>query len=127
MESAAARKCWWRPKPCCCRKPSGPVITLPESAVLDTLLQNFTLSVSSLNRYLRCPIEFYYVDVLHIPETESEYGVFGQAIHGTLQQFLLKKIAKGQRFPTEETLVKSAPPRWSGGGASSTSRCTPNA
>lgn len=85
---------------------SHPLITLPESAVLDKLLQDFTLSVSSLNRYLRCPIAFYYVDVLHIPETESEYGVFGQAIHAALQQFLLKKIARGQLFPTAETLVK---------------------
>ena len=106
VESAAAPEVLVAAQTLLLSEAERPVITLPESAVLDTLLQNFTLSVSSLNRYLRCPIAFYYVDVLHIPETESEYGVFGQAIHGALQQFLLKKIAKGQRFPTEETLLK---------------------
>lgn len=83
-----------------------PVITLPETAALDALLRDFTLSVSSLNRFLRCPLAFYYVDLLRIPETESEYGVFGQAIHAALQQFFLKKTAKGQLFPTAETLTK---------------------
>lgn len=83
-----------------------PRIALPEPEVLNGLLQDFVLSVSSLNRYLRCPLAFYYVDLLRIPETESEYGVFGQAMHQALQQFLLKKTAKGQMFPSEETLVK---------------------
>ena len=74
-----------------------PVITLPESALLDELLRTFTLSVRSLNRYLRCPLAFYYTDLLHIPETRSQAASFGEAVHGTLQQFFLKMKTEGQQ------------------------------
>jgi DNA helicase II / ATP-dependent DNA helicase PcrA len=87
-------------------EPERPVIRLPESAALDERLANFALSVSSMNRYLRCPLAFYYVDLLEVPETESEYGVFGQAMHAALQQFFLKKMPKGQLFPSAEVLQK---------------------
>lgn len=88
------------------REAAMPVVTLPESAVLDVLLDNFSLSVSNMNRYLRCPLAFYYVDVLKVPETESEHGVFGQAMHATLQQFFIKKMVRGQLFPTDITLQR---------------------
>jgi DNA helicase-2/ATP-dependent DNA helicase PcrA len=88
------------------REAAVPVVTLPESAVLDALMDNFALTVSNMNRYLRCPLAFYYVDVLKVPETESEHGVFGQAMHAALQQFFLKKMVKGQLFPTDITLQR---------------------
>ena len=75
---------------------SQPVITLPEPALLDDLLRNFTLSVRSLNRYLRCPLAFYYTDLLRIPETMSEAANFGEAMHSTMQQFFLKMKTEGQ-------------------------------
>ncbi len=82
-----------------------PVITLPEPALLDDLLHNFTLSVRSLNRYLRCPLAFYYTDLLRIPETMSEAATFGEAVHGVLQQFFLKMKTEGQyRFGTAAEL-----------------------
>lgn len=86
--------------------PARPVILLPEEAVLQGLMERFSLSVSSMNRYLRCPLAFYYTDFLKVPETESEHGVFGQAVHAALQQFFLKKMVKGQLFPTDQTLQR---------------------
>ena len=83
-----------------------PVITLPEDHVIDTLLGRFVMNPTSLNRFLRCPLAFYYEDLLRIPTTPSEYAAYGQAIHGVLQQFFLKKAPKGQYFPDAEVLVK---------------------
>ncbi len=82
-----------------------PAISLPEPALIDELLRDFTLSVSSLNRFLRCPLAFYYTDLLKIPETESEYGIYGQVMHSALQQFFQKKTDPGQLFPAVETLL----------------------
>ncbi len=86
---------------------AAPVITLPEEGLQDELLAGLTLSVTSLNRFLRCPLAFYYQDVLRLPESSSEAAAFGQAMHGALQQFFLHmKADKQQRFPTAEGLLK---------------------
>jgi DNA helicase-2/ATP-dependent DNA helicase PcrA len=88
-------------------EPEQPIITLPESALLDELLANFSLSVTALNRYLRCPLAFYYEDLLKIPGATSEAAAFGTAMHGALQQFLLKmKSHKKMEWPSPENLQK---------------------
>jgi DNA helicase-2/ATP-dependent DNA helicase PcrA len=84
-----------------------PVITLPEDAVLAQLIDNYDLSITALNRYLRCPLAFYYQDVLRIPENMSEAAAFGQAMHEALRQYFLKmKADPKQEFPGAETLQR---------------------
>ncbi|MBC7774491.1 MAG: ATP-dependent helicase [Phycisphaerae bacterium] len=84
-----------------------PVISLPEPALLDTLLADFTLSITALNRYLRCPLAFYYEDVLKVPAATSEAAAFGLAMHGALQQFLLKmKSHKKFEWPSADALAR---------------------
>ena len=84
-----------------------PAITLPEPVLLDELLSGLNLSVTSLNRYLRCPLAFYYEDLLKIPGSTSEAAAFGNAMHGALQQFLLKmKNHKKMEWPAPEQLQR---------------------
>ncbi|MDO8369101.1 MAG: ATP-dependent DNA helicase [Saprospiraceae bacterium] len=84
-----------------------PVVTLPTSAVLDAFLTDFTLSITALNRYLRCPLAFYYEDVLKVPGATSEAAAFGSAMHAALQQFLMKmKSHKKYEWPSAEALSK---------------------
>ena len=81
-------------------EPIKPVIALPEEAVLDELLKDYTLSITALNRYLRCPIAFYYADLLRIPETMREAAAYGQAIHEALRHYFLRmKADPKQEFP----------------------------
>lgn len=88
-------------------EPEKPVVTLPEKALLDDLLQHFTLSITALNRYIRCPLAFYYEDLLGVPYAMSEAAAFGEAMHETLRQFFLKiKQEKPDKAPGEEALVK---------------------
>ena len=84
-----------------------PVITFPESALLDELLAEFSLSITALNRYLRCPLAFYYEDLLKIPAATSESAAFGIAMHSTLQQFAMKmKTDKKMQWPSVDTLLR---------------------
>ena len=88
-------------------EPAQPVITLPEAALLDELLAHFSLSITALNRYLRCPLAFYYEDLLNIPAATSEAAAFGTAMHGALQAFTLKmKADKKMQWPTAEALLR---------------------
>ncbi len=84
-----------------------PVVTLPEPLVLDSLLADFSLSITALNRYLRCPLAFYYEDVLKVPGGTSEAAAYGLAMHGTLQQFVLKMKSHPKfEWPNAEALLK---------------------
>jgi DNA helicase-2/ATP-dependent DNA helicase PcrA len=84
-----------------------PVILLPEAAVVDALLDQFSLSVTALNRYLRCPLAFWYEDMLKVPGAMSEAAAYGIAMHGALQRFFLKmKSDKQYQWPSAESLAK---------------------
>lgn len=86
---------------------SAPVIQLPDPVLLESRLAHFSLSITAFNRYLRCPLAFYYEDVLKVPGTTSEAAAFGLAIHGALQQFVLKmKGHKKLEWPGAEALSK---------------------
>ncbi len=86
--------------------PPRPTVTLPEGAVLDDLLEKFVLSPTSFNRYLRCPLAFYYQDVLCVPDFSSENAAFGQAMHRALQLYFLQmKKTPGREFPPENILT----------------------
>ncbi|MBX2893612.1 MAG: ATP-dependent helicase [Saprospiraceae bacterium] len=88
-------------------EPTRPVVTLPEPTLLDELLAHFSLSITAFNRYLRCPLAFYYEDLLKVPGTSSEAAAFGMAMHGALQQFLLKmKNHKKMEWPSPENLQR---------------------
>ncbi len=71
-----------------------------EKVVIDGLLENFSLSVSGLNRYLKCPVGFFYEKVLRAPSLQSEAATYGNAAHNALQRlFERMKQSKDKTFP----------------------------
>ena len=63
--------------------PEAPAL---EAAVVDELLRDFSLSVSALNQYLRCPLSFFYEHILRAPTLMSPAAAYGLAIHRALQR-----------------------------------------
>jgi DNA helicase II / ATP-dependent DNA helicase PcrA len=53
-----------------------PEIELLDKNVLDLLLQNYSLSATHLNSYLRCQINFY----LRVSSAKNETACFGTAV-----------------------------------------------
>ncbi|MBK8703552.1 MAG: ATP-dependent helicase [Saprospiraceae bacterium] len=77
-----------------------------EKAEIDALLEGFTLSVSALNRFLRCPLSFYYENVLRTPVLQSEAASYGIAVHQALQRVFDRMTASyDKHFPQEEEFV----------------------
>lgn len=82
---------------------------IPESdkARIDELLANFTMSISSLNQFIRCPLSFYYEKILRIPTTSSEAAAYGTAMHYALQKLFDKmRFSKTKEFPNGEAFLK---------------------
>ena len=85
---AAAQQHWLAPAPA-----PAPI---PSPALLRELLADFTLSATTLNAYLRCPIGCYYEQLLQVPGLRTEPLLFGSAIHEALEQH----FRQSQRHPT---------------------------
>lgn len=59
---------------------------------LNKFTENYSLSVTHLNQYLKCKLSFYYDKVLRVPTAKSHFMGFGSAIHQTLEEWF--KAAK---------------------------------
>lgn len=82
-----------------------PQIELVDKNYLDSLLQNYSLSVTHLNNYLDCPIKFYYQNLIRVPAAKGESMAFGSAVHSTLQALFEQMKAQGNIFPPKEKMM----------------------
>ena len=62
-------------------------IELIDRDIIDKVLDGFTMSVTSLNKYLTCPLTFYFENILRVPGARSIHMGFGSAVHYALELF----------------------------------------
>ncbi|MBL4655172.1 MAG: ATP-dependent helicase [Bacteroidia bacterium] len=80
-----------------------PVLKLLDHEFIASLLEKYTMSVTHLNKYLRCPIAFYFENIVKVPIAKSEYMEFGSAVHYALEQLFSKMKESGNgTFPTRD-------------------------
>lgn len=72
---------------------------------IDRELQQFTLSATSLTKFLHCPLTFYYENVLKAPFQKNDALAFGSAIHGALERLFLEMKANHGEFPDKEFVI----------------------
>lgn len=78
-----------------------------DKTVVNQLLEDFRLSISSLNTYLACPLSFFYQYVLKIPTLQSEAASYGEAMHRALQLYYETMLnRKNKTFPSLSQLLK---------------------
>ncbi|RYD53318.1 MAG: PD-(D/E)XK nuclease family protein [Sphingobacteriales bacterium] len=79
-------------------------IDLPEGALYKGYLRQMALSVSTLNKFLRCPLQFYYENILKVVTTEPVYFTFGKVMHTVLEEAFRFRKAQGV-WPTLEAVL----------------------
>lgn len=62
-------------------------VQLIDHELIEKILQNFRISATSLNKYLRCKLTFYFETILRVPMARSASMGFGNAIHHALEQY----------------------------------------
>ncbi|MBS1783302.1 MAG: ATP-dependent helicase [Bacteroidetes bacterium] len=78
-------------------------LIMPKRSLIEQRLENFALSASTLNLYLRCPVSFYYDHILRVPEAKSDALSFGIAMHYALEQLFKKMMVDtNKEFPSVE-------------------------
>jgi DNA helicase II / ATP-dependent DNA helicase PcrA len=90
---------------------AAPEIARIEEDFMTRILEKFVMNVTALNNYLRCPLEFYFKNLIRIPSPKNEATEFGSAVHYALQRLFEKmKSIKPEQFPSKEELVEDY--RW---------------
>ncbi len=69
-----------------------PLISLFDTNYINKKLESFTLSVTALNNYLDCPLNFYFQNLVRVPASKSESMTFGTCIHYALQKLFDKML-----------------------------------
>ncbi len=84
-----------------------PSLPLVDAELINASLKNFRMSVTSLNKYLKCPISFYFETIIRVPQARNMYMGFGSAVHHALEYFFKEMTASEQKkFPTKERLIE---------------------
>ncbi|MCB0633681.1 MAG: ATP-dependent DNA helicase [Saprospiraceae bacterium] len=84
-----------------------PRLSAQDPKLIATALEGFSLSVSAMNRYLRCPLAFYYQHVLRVPVLQSEAASYGLAMHNALERlFEQLQLSKDKHFASEAQFIQ---------------------
>ncbi len=83
-----------------------PAIAQLEADFIQPKLEKFSMNVTALNNYLKCPLHFYYNSLIRVPSGKSEATTFGSAIHDALNKLFIKMQQAGNIFPDKQTLVE---------------------
>ncbi|MEI8279696.1 MAG: ATP-dependent DNA helicase [Bacteroidota bacterium] len=82
-------------------------IELANHQNIEKVLQALTMSYTTLSKYLRCPLTFYYEQILKVPFLKSDALAFGSAVHYALERMF--KLMKEQHgvFPSKEEVISA--------------------
>ncbi|HTQ29125.1 MAG TPA: ATP-dependent DNA helicase [Puia sp.] len=83
----------------------APEMERSEAEFIDRILEKFVMNVTALNNYLKCPLEFYFKNLVRIPSPKNEATEFGSAVHYALEQLFRKMQASQEQFPARETFL----------------------
>jgi DNA helicase-2/ATP-dependent DNA helicase PcrA len=83
----------------------APEVAPLDDSLTERLVNGFVMNVSALNSYLRCPLDFYFTQVVRIPSPKNEAAEFGSAVHHALEQLFKKMQDNDRQFPSVDTFI----------------------
>lgn len=84
----------------------APEIDKIEEDFISRILDKFVMNVTALNNYLKCPLEFYFKNLIRIPSPKNEATEFGSAVHYALEKLFRKmQDEKKDRFESKEEFI----------------------
>lgn len=77
--------------------PTETKTSLFDNEFVDELLEKYSLSVTHLNNYLKCPTAFYFNNIIRVPAPLSEAMTFGSAVHHALEMLFKNMNAQTEK------------------------------
>ncbi len=67
-----------------------PKVSISNREYIKDLFLEQGLAVTALNNYLACPWQYFFVNLIRLPQSQTKYQIYGTAVHSTLQSFFNK-------------------------------------
>lgn len=84
----------------------APEIEKIEESFIQPILEKFVMNVTALNNYLKCPLEFYFKNLIRIPSPKNEATEFGSSVHYALEQLFRKmQDSKTDTFHSKQQFI----------------------
>ncbi len=84
----------------------APEIEKIEESFIQPILEKFVMNVTALNNYLKCPLEFYFKNLIRIPSPKNEATEFGSSVHYALEQLFRKmQDSKTDSFHSKQQFI----------------------
>ncbi len=77
---------------------------LKDKEFVNQLFETQGISVTALNNYLECPWQYFYRNLVRIPEAPNKHLCFGNAVHGALKSYF--DVLSGGEDPGKSYLVQ---------------------
>lgn len=88
-------------------EPEMPEVSLIDEEYLKETLEKYTMSVTHLSNYLRCPLSFYFDNLIRVPRAKAPSMTFGSAVHYALEKlFLLMLEDPDKQFPDMQRFLR---------------------
>ncbi len=87
-------------------QPAAPEIERLETEFITRVLERFTMNVTALSNYLKCPLEFYFRSLIRIPSPKNEATEFGSAVHHAVEQLFRKMQDMNKQFPPMQVFLE---------------------
>jgi DNA helicase II / ATP-dependent DNA helicase PcrA len=84
----------------------SPEIDRIEHEFVTGMLDRFVMNVTALNNYLKCPLEFYFKNLIRIPSPKNEATEFGSAVHHAVEKLFRKMQDNNSIFPSKEEFIQ---------------------
>ena len=92
-------------------KKEAPEIDKIEEEFISRILEKFAMNVTALNNFLKCPLEFYFKNLIRIPSPKNEATEFGSSVHYALEKLFRKMQDSGSEvFPSKDEFIEDF--RW---------------
>ena len=69
-------------------------------------VENFRLSATNLNSYLKCPVSFFYQNIIRVPSSKNDSMTFGSAIHSAIDKLYQERADIKSESDAIEILTK---------------------
>ena len=82
-----------------------PKVELLDKHLIERSVKNLKMSVTALNKYLECPLSFYFENIVRVPAARNAYMGFGSAMHYAVELYFKSIKPNAKSFPGEKVLI----------------------
>ena len=82
-----------------------PQLAQIEEDFVTRIVEKFVMNVTALNNYLKCPLQFYYNNIIRVPSGRNEAMEFGSAVHFALDMLFKKMQKNNNQFSSKAEFI----------------------